>query len=287
MKRFFIIGITSLTTLSSSALAQTPVERGSHLVNTIGACSNCHTPRLPPPSAGPNLELRFSGGFQTFNEPFFTVKGSNLTPDRDTGIGAWSDADLKRAITEGLRPNGVPLAMVMPYNFLRVLTPSDLDAVVAYLRSVPAIRNEVQPPVYKAAMPAPAVPGAEQPLTPESLKDPIKHGLYLASLAHCMACHSRTSEEVPADFKNAWGKGGRVFKGPFGESTVANISSHKVKGLGAWTDAEIKRALTEGLSKDGRRLKPPMIDYVAYYKNWSNSEIDALIAWVRTIPPIE
>lgn len=287
MMRFFFVGITTLATLSGSALAQTPVERGAHLVNTIGACSNCHTPRLAPPGVGPNLELRFSGGFQTFNEPFFTVKGSNLTPDRDTGIGAWSDADLKRALTGGVRPNGVPLAMVMPYNFLRVLTPSDLDAVVAYLRSVPAIRNEVQPPVYKSAMPAPPVPGAEQPMTQEALKDPVKHGFYLASLAHCMACHSRVSEEVPADFKNAWGKGGRVFKGPFGESIAANISSHKEKGLGAWTDAEIKRALTEGTSKDGRRLKPPMIDYVAYYKNWTSGEIDALIGWVRTIPPIE
>jgi hypothetical protein len=136
-------------------------------------------------------------------------------------------------------------------------------------------------------MPAPAVPGIEQSMTQESLKDPAKLGFYLASLAHCMACHSRVSEDVPADFKNAWGKGGRVFKGPFGESTAANISSHKQKGLGTWTDAEIKRALTEGISKDGRRLKPPMVDYVAYYKNWSSSEIDALIAWVRTIPPIE
>ena len=115
----------------------------------------------------------------------------------------------------------------------------------------------------------------------------MQHGFDLASLAHCMACHSRVSEEVAADFKNAWGKGGRVFKGPFGESTAANISSHKQKGLGSWSDGDIRRALTEGLSKDGRRLKPPMVDYVAYYKNWSNGEIDAVIAWLRTIPPIE
>ena len=53
-------------------------------------------------------------------------------------------------------------------------------------------------------------------MTAEELKDPIKHGFYLASLAHCMACHSRVSEDAPADFKNAWGKGGRTFKGPSG-----------------------------------------------------------------------
>jgi mono/diheme cytochrome c family protein len=255
---------TFLTLAASAALAQSPAERGSYLVNTIGACSNCHTPRLPPPAGEPNLELRLSGGFQTFNEPFFTVKGSNLTPDRDTGLGSWSDAEIKRALTEGLRPNGVPLAMVMPYGFIRVLTARDLDAVVAYLRTLPPIRNEVQTPVYKIAMASPSLPGAEKPMTEDELKDPVKHGFYLASLAHCMACHSRTSEALPADFKNAWGKGGRVFKGPFGESVAANISGHKEKGLGGWTDAEIKRALTQGTSKDGRRLKPPMIDYVAF-----------------------
>jgi hypothetical protein len=285
--RLFMTAFAALAIVSSAAQAQPSAERGGYLVNTIGACSNCHTPRLPPPGGGPNLERRLSGGFQTFNEPFFTVKGSNLTPDRDTGIGMWSDAEIKRALTEGVRPNGVPLAMVMPYNFLRVLTPNDLDSVVAYLRTLPAIRNEVQPPVYKAAMPAPPVPGAERPMTDDDLKNPVKQGFYLASLAHCMACHSRVSEDIPADFKGAWGKGGRVFKGPFGESTAANISGHKEKGLGGWTDAEIKRALTEGTSKDGRRLKPPMIDYVAYYKTWKDSEIDALIAWLRIIPPVE
>jgi mono/diheme cytochrome c family protein len=285
--RLFITALAALALGCSAAQAQPSAERGGYLVNTIGACSNCHTPRLPPPGGGPNLERRLSGGFQTFNEPFFTVKGSNLTPDRDTGIGAWSDADIKRALTEGVRPNGMPLAMVMPYNFLRVLTPNDLDSVVAYLRTLPAIRNEVQPPVYKAATPAPPVPGAERPMTDDDLKTPVKQGFYFASLAHCMACHSRVSEDVPADFKGAWGKGGRVFKGPFGESTAANISGHKEKGLGGWTDAEIKRALTEGTSKDGRRLKAPMIDYVAYYKTWKDSEIDALIGWLRTIPPVE
>jgi mono/diheme cytochrome c family protein len=281
------IAFAAVIAAGGAALAETPVERGGYLVNSLGACSNCHTPRNPPPAGGPNLEKRLSGGFQTFNEPFFTVKGSNLTPDKDTGLGNWSDADIKRALTEGVRPSGVPLAMVMPYSFIRVLTPGDLDAVVAYLKSIPAIHNEVQPPVYKIAMASPPLPGAEKPMTDEQLKDPVKHGFYVSSLAHCMACHSRVSEDVPADFKNAWGKGGRVFKGPFGQSTAANISGNKEKGLGGWTDAEIKRALTEGISKDGRKLKPPMIDYVAYYKTWKDDDINALIGWIRTIPPIE
>src|SRR5262249_18861514 len=159
-------------------------------------------------------------------------------------------------LTEGVRPNGVPLALVMPYPFYKALTPRDLDAIVAYLRSVPAIRNEVQTPNYKAAQAPEVFPGAEKPMTEDALNDPVKRGFYLATMSHCMACHARRSEAEPADFKNAYGKGGREFKGPWGVSVTSNITSHKTSGLGAWTDAEIKRALTEGISKDGRKLKP-------------------------------
>lgn len=271
--------------LGGAAYAQPSlIERGDYLVNNIGACGNCHTPRV---KGMPDLSKRFSGGFQTFSEPWFVAKGSNITPDPDTGIGKWSGDDLKRALTEGLRPNGVPLAPIMPFPFFKVLTAGDLDAMVAYLRSVSPIRNEVQPPVYKAASPKEEVPGAARAMTEDALRDPAKRGFYLASLAHCMACHSRRSENEPPDYKNAWGAGGRSFRGGFGESVAANISGHQIKGLGAWSDTEIRRALTEGVSRDGRKLKPPMLDYVGYYKTWTDADITALIAWMRTIPPIE
>jgi mono/diheme cytochrome c family protein len=279
--------LAALFAAGTNAFAQTPLARGDYLVNGIGGCNNCHTPRLAGPPPSRDFDKRLSGGFQVFNEPFFAVKGSNITPDSDTGIGKWSDADLKRALTEGKRPNGTPLAMVMPSNMLRVLTPGDLDEMVAYLRSVPAIRNEVQPPVYKTAMPAPALPGAEKPMTDGDLRDLLKRGFYLASIAHCMACHARRAEAEPADFKGNWGGGGRVFKGPFGESVAANVSSSRTKGIGAWSDAEIKRALVEGVSRDGRKLKPPMVDYSQYYGRLTDEDLSALVAWVRTIPPIE
>jgi hypothetical protein len=75
------------------------------------------------------------------------VKGPNITPDPDTGIGRWSAADMKRAIQEGIRPNGSRIAPIMPTHFYTVFSPGDLDAVVAYLRSVPAVHNEVPPPI--------------------------------------------------------------------------------------------------------------------------------------------
>lgn len=283
MRRRLLIGLVTILSLTGAAMAETPLERGSYLVNSIGACGNCHTPRQ---QGVPDLSKKFSGGFQTFDEPWFTVKGANITPDKDTGIGNWSEADLRTALLTGVRPNGVTLATVMPYPFYKMMMPSDVDAIIAYLRSVPAIHNAVQPPSYKAQQVAISVPGADKAMTADDLKDPVKRGFYLSSIAHCMACHSRASEAVPPDFKANYGRGGREFRGPWGVTVTANISS-SAKGLGGWSDAELRRVLTEGISKDGRKLKPPMIDYVAYYKTWKSEDLDALIAWIRTIPPIE
>jgi cytochrome c553 len=278
----FLPAMLALICATMGASAETLVERGGYLVNHVMGCGNCHSPRVNGvPTPG------LSGGVQLFNEPWFTVKGANLTPDRDTGLGAWSDDDIKRAITQGLRPDGTPLAEVMPSAFYRILTPRDLDAIVAYLRTVPPIRNQVPAPVYKAAAPASAYPPAATRLGEADLDDPLRRGLYLSTLAHCMACHSRISIDAPADYVTAFGKGGRLFKGPWGETRTANISADSKAGIGAWSDADLRRALTEGVRPDGRALNPPMIDYIAYYRTWNAADIDALVAWVRTIPPVE
>ena len=82
-----------------SAAAQSSLERGDYLVNAVMACDGCHTPRGP---TGFVMEKRFSGGSQTWDDPAYTVKGSNITPDPDTGIGRWSENDIKISLTEGL-----------------------------------------------------------------------------------------------------------------------------------------------------------------------------------------
>jgi mono/diheme cytochrome c family protein len=232
------------------------------------------------------MERQLSGGAQIFNEPQFSVKGSNITPDRETGIGKWSEADFKRAMTQGVRPNGVPLAMVMPFSLFKVLTPRDLDAVWVYVRSIPPVRNEVQHAVYKAEQKSPVYPGADKPMTEEDLRDRVKRGLYLGSIGHCMACHAGRKDDLP-DFQNQAGKGGRVFKGPYGTATAANITSHREKGLGAWTDAEIKRALLQSVSRDGRPLAPPMAQYARYYNRLTDADLDAIVAWLRSLPALE
>src|SRR5262245_25806835 len=103
----------------------------------------------------------------------------------------------------------------MPFAFYKVLTPNDLDAVTAYVRSVRPVRNEVQPPVYRAASHAELIPGAEKPMSEEELRDPVKRGFYLATIAHCMECHARRPDGTQ-DYVNSWGKGGYEFKDVLG-----------------------------------------------------------------------
>ena len=95
----------------------------------------------------------------------------------------------------------------MPFVFYKILTPRDLDAIVAYIQSVPAIRSEVAPPSYKAAMTFALVPGGERPMADEDLRDPVKRGFYLATIAHCMECHARRPDGVQ-DYATWFGRGG-------------------------------------------------------------------------------
>src|SRR3954468_13155249 len=163
-----MLGFVAAVAVTGGAAAQSAVERGSYLVNTILTCGNCHTPRGP--GGVFDMGKQLSGGPQTFDEPTFTVKGANITPDGETGIGKWSGDDIKRAMLEGKRPDGKQLAPIMPYAFYKVFMPSDLDAVVAYLKSVPAISNKVAAPVYKAGLHFASPPGADKPPSEADLR---------------------------------------------------------------------------------------------------------------------
>ncbi len=282
MLRMVLIAAVVVVTAVSQASAQSLVERGDYLVNAVMACDGCHTPRGP---GGLIMEKKFSGGSQVWDTAAYTVRGTNITPDRDTGIGAWSADELKRSLVDGVRPNGVPLAPQMPFAFYKILTPGDLDAVVAYVRSVQPVKNEVQPPTYKAAMHGELIPEAEKPIAEAALRDPVKRGFYLATVAHCMECHSRRPDGV-SDYKNHWGKGGYEFTGPFGKVSTSNITAHKTAGVGAWSDAELRRALTHGVGRDGRAFKTPMARQV-YFSKMTDEDLNAIVAWMRTIPPLE
>ncbi len=280
--RLFPAFVGFMSAVASVASGQSLMDRGRYLVDAVLGCDGCHSTRGP---AGFDMSRRFSGGPQVWDEPTYTVRGSNISQDPETGIGKWSEADLRRLMVDGRRPNGVPVSPQMPFPFYKILTPRDLDAVIAYVRTAAPVRREVPPPVYKAPMEVHLIPGGEKPFSDDDLKDKVKRGFYLATIAHCMECHSRKPDGT-TDFKNRWGKGGHEMKGPYGSVVVGNITSHPVKGVGAWTDDELRRALTHGIGRDGRSFKQPMARQI-YFSKMTGEDIDAIVAWVRTIPPLE
>lgn len=289
--RFAALALASA--VACAATAETPVERGAYLVNSILACGNCHSPRTP--DGQPVAGREFSGGV-FIRTPAFEAAASNITPDRETGIGSWSDADLRRALVEGVRPGhgrlaNVPLAPVMPAGFFKAFLPRDLDAVVAYLRSVKPVKNASPSPVYKLASRHDTYPDADAGFTEAQMDDPVRRGAYLVTIGHCMECHSPREKGV-SDYGRL-GRGGRAFgpalvqgfRSSWKGSVARNITSHPVAGLGAWSDAQIKRAIAKGISRDGRVLEPPMA--FGYYDRMSERDLDAIVAYLRTVPPLE
>jgi mono/diheme cytochrome c family protein len=291
-----LMGVVALVgSATGPGRAETSVERGRYLVTTILACGNCHTPRDAAGSPIPGREL--AGGGLSFKTPAFNATAANITPDRETGIGNWSDDEIKAALTQGSRPGharlgGVPLAAVMPAGFYKAILPQDLDAVVAYLRSLPPVRNELETPVYKLPVRRDPYPAAEAGFKEADLRNPAMRGAYLVTIGHCMECHAAWDKGV-SDYKNGLGRGGRVFNANLVQgfpadwpgAKAANISSHPIAGIGAWTDADIKHAITKGVSRDGHQLKPPMA--FAWYAGMSEPDLDAIVAYLRTLPPLE
>jgi hypothetical protein len=117
------------------------VAYGEYLVNSVLACTDCHTP-VDPATGAPIVE-KFLGGGQPYEGPWGIVYGGNITPHEEIGIGTWSTEDIKRALIAGIGPDGRRLA-VMPWETYKNLNGEDVDAVIAYLQNgLAAVENEV------------------------------------------------------------------------------------------------------------------------------------------------
>lgn len=265
---------------AGSATAAPDLSRGQYLVEALAACDNCHTPRGP---GGYDFSRRFSGGSQTFSGKDYVARGSNISSDKETGVGDWSDDALRAAIIAGRGRDG-PLAAAMPSDSYQGLTKDDLDSVVAFLRAAAPVRTQPAAPPQRHGVWTPhPPPGAEAPFDEAALADKIKRGLYIASIARCMACHSGEVEDAP-DHLNRLGAGGKIFRTPTGVAVASNITAHREKGVGAWTDEDIKRAITQGLSRNGEPLKPPMSTLAkTHFAKMSPQDLDALVAYLRSI----
>ena len=136
--------LTALYASLDKSAKENPVARGKYLASSIG-CAECHTPMREDGSM--MEELKFAGGQRWDLFPFANVVSYNLTSDKETGLGSWTDAELKTFLTTGVRRNGSRMIPYpMPWPALAHLTPDDLNALVAYLRTIPPVHNAIPEP---------------------------------------------------------------------------------------------------------------------------------------------
>lgn len=273
-----VLAAAGLVGLVGGAMAETQLERGEYLVRGPAGCGNCHTPIGPQ---GPDMSQELGGRLNEKNE-MFTAWAPNITPDPETGIGTWTDAELRRAIREGIRPDGTLIGPPMPIELYRGLSDTDLDAMIAFLRTVKPVKNETPPSEYH--MPLPPAYGPPVEHVADVPRGPTaEYGAYLAGpVAHCMECHTTFGPHGPM-MDTHLGAGGNVFVGPWGESVSPNLTPHE-DGIADYTDDEVKAMIRQGVRPSGHPMLPPM--GYGYYANMTDEDVTAIVAYLRTLPPL-
>jgi mono/diheme cytochrome c family protein len=251
------------------------VARGKYLMEGVVACGNCHVARGD--KGQPLFEKGLSGGM-VFDEPPFKAFASNITPDRETGIGKWTDAQLAKAIREGVRPDKSIIGPPMPIEFYRKLSDADLASIIAYMRAQPPVKNGVAKSKYNMPLPPGYGPAVGQVKAPPA-GDKVKYGEYLADIGHCMECHTPRDDKGQIE-RSRLGAGGQKFPGPWGESVARNLTPHQT-GLKDWTDEQIASAIRKGVDRTGQHYKPPMA--FDFYSHIHDEDMAALIAYLRSL----
>lgn len=268
------------------------VRRGQYLYEHSLLCWDCHgsdgsrSPREP--QAGGRLFDMTKVG-----PGFGYAYGTNLTSDPTTGIGAWSDGEIVRAIREGVGRDGRVIFPVMAYQFYHGLSDDDALALVAYLRSLAPVRNAV--PSRRLSFVAKALIAIsfikpESPIT-EPTRAPapgptVAYGEYLTWHASgCAECHS------PRDPRTAALDLSRLLAGglfPFPEdgfvTTGSNLTSDLNTGIGGWSEDQFITAVQTGVRPNGTVLLPFM-PWPAYAQ-WSRNDLHAVWLYMRSLPPI-
>lgn len=256
--------------------AEISVARGEYLVQGPAGCGNCHTPFGPQ---GPDMARDLSGRLVEQNAAF-TAVAPNITPA--SRIAGWSDAELARAIREGLRPDGSLIGPPMPFTFYRGLGDDDLASIVMYLRTIPAVENDPGPSTYNIPLPPAYGPPVDSVTAPEPGVT-ADYGAYLAGpVAHCLECHTPMGPQGPM-IDTDLGRGGFEFHGPWGTSVASNLTAH-ADGLADYSDAEIAAMITEGRRPDGSTMLPPMP--YAYLARMTARDLDAVVTYLRGLPPL-
>jgi mono/diheme cytochrome c family protein len=285
---------------SSEKIEATPARlaRGEYLALHVVDCLLCHSearfdrfglPRIPGTEG--------KGGFRFGKE--FDIPGvvyaRNITPDPETGIGAWTDGEVLRAVREGVDRDGSTIFPMMPYSSYHEMGDEDARAIVAYIRTLRPVRNAV--PAKRIDFPVNLlVKGAPKPLdgpvvAPDPGKDRVAYGRYLTVIAGCLGCHtpeSRPGQLIPGREY----AGGRTFKGPWGRNVTPNLTPHKDAYLGRATKEEfIGRfrsfaSLTGDAAPVASKGRNTLMPWLAL-SGMTDEDLGAIYDFLKTLPPIE
>ena len=263
-----------------AALAKaTAVERGAYLARAAD-CMVCHTTK-----GG----AEYAGGLP-FKLPFGTLYSTNITPDKDTGIGSYSDQDFLNAMHRGIRRDGARLYPAMPFTSYSYISDPDALAIKAYLFSLAPVR--AVSPANTLAFPFnqrwamafwSELFNPDTRFEPDTAKSPEwNRGAYLAeALAHCGECHTPRNLAFALDnrrkFAGALTAGWRAF----------NISSDKTTGVGGWSDEDLVSYLSTGHATGHGTASGPMGEAVDHsFSQFAPEDIRAVVAYLRSVPAI-
>ena len=279
-----LLGVISLpATAAAQAPSAVEIARGKYVFGATGGCG-CHTVPKQPVNAGG----------RKYDGPYGTVFSSNITPDRETGIGGWTDEQLVTAIRLGRRPNGERLVPVHPYTVFNGMAEEDVKALVVFLRTVPAVKRanlpkKISVPMFESVfLPTwlAAFAPRETPPTAVPTSGTARGEYLVRAVAHCGECHTPRTMTMATD--NSRFLAGSP-KGPE-DSEVPNITPDKTTGL-AWSEEEIADYLGTGNKPDGDVAGGLMGEVIegtlAGYKDMTKADRLAIARYLKTIPPIK
>jgi hypothetical protein len=262
------------------------LARGRYLVENVAGCFHCHT--VHEYVNGQWIHKHGMLGAGAVFPPGFIplppgaqVVASNITPDRETGIGSWTDVDIQRALQKGIAKDGRPLFNLMPYWQYSVFTPEDVKSIIVYLRSIPPVHNAL--PVTK--MPFPVTVDTNKALIPPLPKNAsaeVRRGWYLTRVSGCEDCH--TPIVKGRMLPSLMFAGGMHFQGPFGNLFSLNITPDD-SGIGFMDEAAFTLTLTTGrVNGTGTALNSFMP--FDSYRNMKPGDLRAIYAYLHTVPKI-
>jgi len=262
------------------------LARGKYLTQNVLDCFTCHSQRDWTKHDAPSIPGTEGGGQAPF--PFEGLPGKvyppNISPDKETGAGNWTDDQLARGIREGIGYDGRALFSMMPYENYGHLSDEDLASVIVYLRSLPPIHHVV--PKTELIFPVKyLIRSVPQPITapvpPPDLSTAVKRGRFLARVAGCRDCHTPQKNGQPLPGLDL--AGGSVMQGPWGYVASTNITPDP-SGISYYDEKLFLDVMHTGYVK-ARKLAPIMPWWV--HRGMTDEDLKAMFAYLRTVPPIK